>query len=47
MIGAPVYIAAESEDTGEDIAIRLPKDIAMKLLMVLSSSWTRDVTQVL
>jgi hypothetical protein len=32
---------------GEEIAIRLPKEIAMKLLMVLSSSWTEDVARVL
>ena len=44
---APIYIAADAEDTGEEIAIRLPKEIAMKLLMVFSSSWTKDVARVL
>jgi hypothetical protein len=44
---APVYIAADAEDTGEEIAIRLPKEIAMKLLMVPSPSWTEDVYRVL
>ncbi|HVI09450.1 MAG TPA: hypothetical protein VND65_14270 [Candidatus Binatia bacterium] len=47
MTGAPIYIAAESEKTREEIAIRLPKEIAMKLLMVLSPTWARDVKQVL
>ncbi|HUO27213.1 MAG TPA: hypothetical protein VMU61_16215 [Candidatus Aquilonibacter sp.] len=47
MTGAPVYIAAVAENTEEEIAIRLPKEIAMKLLMILSPTWTKDVTQVL
>jgi hypothetical protein len=44
---APIYIAADAEDTGEEIAIRLPKEIAMKLLMVLSTRWTEDMARVL
>jgi hypothetical protein len=44
---APIYIAADAEEMGEEIAIRLPKEIAMKLLMVLSSSWTEDISRVL
>jgi hypothetical protein len=44
---APIYIAADPGDIGEEIAIRLPKQIAMKLLMVLSSSWTEDIARVL
>ncbi|HZW92568.1 MAG TPA: hypothetical protein VFF64_06315 [Candidatus Eremiobacteraceae bacterium] len=44
---APIYIAADAEERGEEIAIRLPKEIAMKLLMVLSSNWTEDAARVL
>ena len=33
---APIYLAADARDSGEDVAIRLPKEIAMKVLMVLS-----------
>ena len=47
MTGAPVYIASETEKTEEEIAIRLPKEIATKLLMALSPTWTEDVMHVL
>ena len=44
---APIFIAADAEDTGEEIAIRLPKKIAMKLLMVLSPKWADDIARVI
>jgi len=44
---APIYLAADAEDTGEEVAVRLPKEIAMKLLMVLSPRWTEDAARVL
>jgi hypothetical protein len=44
---APIYIAADAGDVDKEVAIRLPKEIAMKLLMVLSSSWTEDMARVL
>jgi hypothetical protein len=37
MMRAPIYIAADAGDPEREIAIRLPKEIALKLLMVLGS----------
>ena len=42
---APIYVAVD--DGNEELVIRLPKEIAMKLLMVLSPTWTDDVARVL
>lgn len=47
MMRAPIYIAVDAGNADEEIAIRLPKDVAMKLLMMLSSSWTEDMARVL
>ena len=44
---APIYLAADAQETGEEVAVRLPKEIAIKLLMVLSPHWTEDVARVL
>lgn len=33
---APIYIAADAGDPESEMAIRLPKEIALKLLMVLA-----------
>jgi hypothetical protein len=44
---APIYLAADDGDAEKEVAIRLPKEIAMKLLMVLSPDWTDEVAKVL
>ncbi|HET9407303.1 MAG TPA: hypothetical protein VFO39_08700 [Candidatus Sulfotelmatobacter sp.] len=45
MTGAPVYIAA---DNGEkEIAVRLPKEIAMQLILILSRNFVEEVTQII
>ncbi|PYX74381.1 MAG: hypothetical protein DMG78_06935 [Acidobacteria bacterium] len=36
MTGAPVYIAVDDGDAEREIEIRLPKEIAIKLLTILS-----------
>jgi hypothetical protein len=40
---APIYIAADAGDANQEVAIRLPKDIAIRLLMVLSPNWADEV----
>ena len=36
MTGAPIYIAIDAGNADEEVAIRLPKEIAIRLLMALS-----------
>jgi len=47
MTGAPIYIAVDAGNVEKEVAIRLPKEIAIRLLMVLSSDWVDEVGQVL
>jgi hypothetical protein len=47
MTGAPIYIAVDAGNTDEEVAIRLPKEIAIQLLMKLSPSWADEVGRVL
>ena len=35
MTGAPIYIAVDAGNADEEVAIRLPKEIAVRLLMAL------------
>jgi hypothetical protein len=44
---APVYMAIDNGDEEKEIAIRLPKEIAIKLLMALNPNWAADVARVL
>jgi hypothetical protein len=44
---APIYVAADAGDAEKEIAIRLPKEIAIKLLMILSRTWAEDAARVL
>jgi hypothetical protein len=46
-IGAPIYIAVDAGNADEEVAIRLPKEIAMRLLMILSPNWADEVGRVL
>jgi len=39
MAGAPIYIAVDAGNADEEVAIRLPKEIAVQLLMKLSPNW--------
>lgn len=47
MTGAPIYIAVGGGNADEEVAIRLPKEIAIKLLMILNPNWADEVGQVL
>jgi hypothetical protein len=47
MMRAPIYIAADAGDANQEVAIRLPKEIAIRLLMALSPNWADQVAGVL
>ncbi|HEX7422331.1 MAG TPA: hypothetical protein VF311_00365 [Terriglobales bacterium] len=46
-ITTPIYIAVDAGNADEEVAIRLPKEIAIRLLMMLSPDWADEVGQVL
>jgi hypothetical protein len=43
---APIYIAFDSGDANNEVALRLPKDIALGLLTILSPDAAAEVCQV-
>jgi len=43
---APMYIAVDSGDSNNEVALRLPKDIGMGLLTILSPDAAAEVFQV-
>jgi hypothetical protein len=47
LTGAPIYIAVDAGNADEEVAIRLPKEIAMRLLTILSTKYAEEVGQVL
>jgi hypothetical protein len=47
MTGVPIYIAVDAGNADEDVAIRLPKEIAIRLLLTLSPDWTGEAGRVL
>ena len=47
MMQAPIYIALDAGDTDKEVAIRLPKEIAMRFLMILSPNWADEVGRVM
>jgi hypothetical protein len=47
MMRAPIYIAVDAGNADEEVSIRLPKEIAMRLLMLLVSNWTEEVGRVI
>jgi hypothetical protein len=44
---APIYIAVDGGNGDEKVAVRLPKEIAMRLLMGLLQNWADEVERVL
>jgi hypothetical protein len=44
---APIYIAVEAGNADQGVTIRLPKEIALRLLMALSPKWADEVGRVL
>ena len=47
MMRAPICIAVGVENAQEEVSVRLPKDIAIRLLMVLIPNWADEVERVL
>jgi len=47
MTGAPVYIAVDDGDANREVAIRLPKEIAIRLFMILSANFAEEVGRVI
>ena len=47
MTGAPVYFAVDAGDADKEVAIRLPKGIAIQLLTILSSNFAEEAKRVL
>ncbi len=44
---APVYIAVDGGNADEEVAVRLPKETAIQLLMGLLPNWADEVERVL
>jgi hypothetical protein len=44
---APIYLAADSGDENQEVVIRLPKDIAIRLLIALSDNSADQVAQII
>jgi hypothetical protein len=47
MMRAPVYIAVDDGDSDREVAIRLPKGIAIRLLTALSANFAEEVARIL
>jgi hypothetical protein len=47
MMRAPIYISVDAGDPEREMAIRLPKEIALKLLMVLGSNFAEQAASVI
>lgn len=47
MTGAPVYIAVDDGESNREVAIRLPKEIAIRLLTILSANFAEEVGRVI
>lgn len=47
MTGAPIYVAVDDGDPEKELAIRLPKDIAIRLLIALSRNFAAEVGRVI
>ena len=44
---APIYLAVNAGDADQEVAIRLPKGIAIRLLTVLSANFADEVAQII
>lgn len=47
MMRAPVYIAVDDGDSDREVAILLPKGIAIRLLTALSANFAEEVARIL
>ena len=46
MLGAPICLAVDAGNPDQEVAIRLPKDIAIRLLMILSDNFSDEIGRV-
>jgi hypothetical protein len=44
---APIYITVDGGDADQEVAVRLPKEIAIRLLVALSRNYAEEVGQVI
>jgi hypothetical protein len=44
---APIYIAVHYGNADDEVAVRLPKEIAIRLLMGLLPNWADEIERVL
>lgn len=47
MTGAPIYIAVHKGDANKEIAVRLPRDVALQLLKILKADHDDEDMRVL
>jgi hypothetical protein len=47
VLRAPIYLAVDSGDEEQEVKIRLPKDVAIRLLMGLCVNWADQAAQVI
>ncbi len=45
--GTPIYIAIEAASADDEVAIRLPKNVAIRLLIALSDNFADEVGRVI
>jgi|SRR6476659_11367006 len=46
MLGAPIYLAVDAGNPDQEIAIRLPKDMAIRLLTILSDKFAEEIARI-
>lgn len=46
MLGAPICLAIDAGNPDQEVAIRLPKDVAIRLLTVLSDNFADEIGRV-
>jgi hypothetical protein len=46
-MSAPIYVAVDGGEAGDEVAIRLPKEIAIRLLIGLVPNWADEVARVI
>ena len=44
---APIHLAVDSGNENQEVVIRLPKDIAIRLLIALSDNFADEVAQIM
>ena len=47
MVGVPIHLAVDTGDPDQELVVRLPKDIAIRLLTVLSANFAEEVRMII